>query len=154
MAGGTRRCCDCRGTVSVLLGAREPFPDLTLFSSTVYLGVTVDDGEPATADIEMRPRQAIVPVIAANYATNAGHAVQATNLVGGIPGAIPVGGITMYGGEESDLPPNWKICNGQRVRDAESPFDGKGCLICRACSSEVLMGVRDHSPRVVVIGTV
>ena len=42
-----------------------------MFNQTVYLGVTVDDGEPATADIEMRPRQAIVPIIAATHAAEA-----------------------------------------------------------------------------------
>ena len=106
------------GRFSVLLGAREPFPDLALFRQTVYLGVTVDDGEPATADIEMRPRQAIVPVIAANYAAKAGHADQT-------PGDVPVGGITIYGGKEAELPGNWKICNGQQVSDPDSRFYGQ-----------------------------
>jgi microcystin-dependent protein len=43
---------------------------LKVFNRTVYLGVTIDDGDPATADIEMRPRQAIVPVISAILARN------------------------------------------------------------------------------------
>lgn len=106
------------GRFSVLLGAREPFPDLALFRHTVYLGVTVDDGEPATADVEMRPRQAIVPVIASSYAANAGRAEHT-------PGEVPVGGITMYGGTEAGLPANWRICNGQRVEDPDSPFNGE-----------------------------
>ena len=106
------------GRFSVLLGVGEPFPDLALFRQTVYLGVTVDDGEPATADIEMRPRQAIVPVIAASYSATAGHADQT-------PGEVPVGGITMYGGTEGELPANWRICNGDVVVDPLSPFDGK-----------------------------
>ena len=64
------------GRFSVLLGARQPFPAEVLddFKRTVYLGLTVDDGEPATADIEMRPRQAIVPVIAARRALRADRA--------------------------------------------------------------------------------
>ena len=67
------------GRFSVLLGARQPFPADVLddFKSTVYLGLTVDDGQPATADIEMRPRQAIVPVITARQALRADRADRA-----------------------------------------------------------------------------
>ena len=107
------------GRFSVLLGAREPFPNLTMFNQTVYLGVTVDDGEPATADVEMRPRQAIVPVIAAVHAAEADAAEIAERALS----EIPVGGITMFFGLERDLPGNWKICNGQLVDDPNSPFD-------------------------------
>src|SRR6266849_6516965 len=59
------------GRFSVLLGSRIELPAATSFSSTLYLGLTVDDGNPATADVEMRPRQALVPVINAVYARNA-----------------------------------------------------------------------------------
>jgi hypothetical protein len=59
------------GRFSVLLGLRNALPGPSAFSKTLYLGITVDDGDPATADVEMRPRQAIVPVI---YATNSGNA--------------------------------------------------------------------------------
>ena len=79
-------------------GRVKPFPNLTMFNQTVYLGVTVDDGEPATADVEMRPRQAIVPVIAAVHAAEADRAHA---LLGGIPGELPVGGIAMYFGNET-----------------------------------------------------
>src|SRR5262249_27857619 len=56
---------------SVLLGSRTELPAAPNFNSTLYLGITVDDGNPATADVEMRPRQALVPVISASYASNA-----------------------------------------------------------------------------------
>ena len=110
------------GRFSVLLGARIPFRDLGMFKRTVYLGVTIDDGIPETADIEMRPRQAIVPVISASYAAEADRAHA---LLGGIPGEIPVGGITMYGGAEASLPDNWVICDGRVVNDPLSPFHGR-----------------------------
>lgn len=58
------------GRFSVLLGSRTELPANTNFNSTLYLGITVDDGNPATADVEMRPRQALVPVISAKYAQN------------------------------------------------------------------------------------
>ena len=59
------------GRFSVLLGSRTQLPGTSYFNSTLYLGITVDDGNPATADVEMRPRQALVPVISASYARNA-----------------------------------------------------------------------------------
>jgi hypothetical protein len=60
------------GRFSVLLGSRTLLPAQTYFNSTLYLGITVDDGNPATADVELRPRQALVPVVSASYAKNAG----------------------------------------------------------------------------------
>jgi len=59
------------GRFSVLLGSRTQLPAQSYFNSTLYLGITVDDGNPQTADVEMRPRQALVPVISARYAQNA-----------------------------------------------------------------------------------
>src|SRR6266542_4042460 len=59
------------GRFSVLLGSRTELPGTTNFNATLYLGITVDDGNPATADVEMRPRQALVPVISASYAKEA-----------------------------------------------------------------------------------
>lgn len=58
------------GRFTALLGSRNPFPNPKQFSKTVYLGITLDDGDPSTADVEMRPRQAIVPLI---YALNSGN---------------------------------------------------------------------------------
>jgi len=58
------------GRFSVLLGSRTQLPPPSYFSATLYLGITVDDGNPATADVEMRPRQALVPVIFAKEAAN------------------------------------------------------------------------------------
>ena len=59
------------GHFNALLGSRTPFPSLDLFSGLLFLGITVDDGDPTTVDIEMRPRQAIVPVINAFHSNNA-----------------------------------------------------------------------------------
>jgi len=59
------------GRFSVLLGSRTELPAAPNFNTTLYLGITVDDGNPTTADVEMRPRQALVPVMSANYAKHA-----------------------------------------------------------------------------------
>lgn len=112
------------GRFSVLLGSRTPFSDLSMLKRTVYLGVTVDDGDLATAAVEMRPRQAIVPVIAAVYATQADHAKEALRAHNANT-EIPIGGITMYYGKEEDLQENWRICDGNEVRDPASPFVGQ-----------------------------
>jgi len=56
-----------QGRFSVLLGSRQPLR-ISDFRQTVYLGVTVDDGDPTTIDVEMRPRQAVVPVLFARAA--------------------------------------------------------------------------------------
>jgi hypothetical protein len=53
------------GRFSVLLGVRTPLPDARLFDRPLYLGITLDDSDSTTADIEMRPRQVLVPVIGA-----------------------------------------------------------------------------------------
>ncbi len=60
------------GRFSVLLGSRTELPDAPNFNTTLYLGITVDDGNAATADVEMRPRQALVPIVSASYSKNAG----------------------------------------------------------------------------------
>ena len=133
-----------------------PFRDLGMFKQTVYLGVTIDDGIPETADIEMRPRQAIVPVIAAVHAAKADQAKEAeyaeyareaevSHRAIGADSEIPVGGITIYFGLERDLPENWKICNGQPVNDPESRFDGRVLpdlqgLFVRGAASEFAVG--------------
>ena len=59
------------GRFSVLLGSRTMLPAASFSNTTLYLGITVDDGDPQTADVEMRPRQALVPVLSARYAQNA-----------------------------------------------------------------------------------
>jgi hypothetical protein len=65
------------GRFSVLLGSRVPLPDAKTFAASLYLGITIVDGQSQTADIEMRPRQAIIPVPAAIWANDsqklAGH---------------------------------------------------------------------------------
>lgn len=42
-----------------------------------------------------------------------------------IPNGFPVGAVSMYFGNENDLPGNWKVANGQRVTDPDSPFFGE-----------------------------
>jgi hypothetical protein len=59
------------GRFNVLLGSRTPFPSFDIFSGPLYLGITIDDGDPSTVDVEMRPRQTIVPVISAFHSNNA-----------------------------------------------------------------------------------
>jgi microcystin-dependent protein len=59
------------GRFSVILGSRTELPGPTNFNATLYLGITIDDDDPATADVEMRPRQALVPVVSATYAKHA-----------------------------------------------------------------------------------
>jgi microcystin-dependent protein len=59
------------GRFSVLLGSRNALPAYSTFNATLYLGLTVDDGDPQTTDVEMRPRQALVPVMSASYAREA-----------------------------------------------------------------------------------
>jgi hypothetical protein len=49
------------GRFSVLLGSKTPFSEEIVLNKTVYLGITVDDGKSGTVDVEMRPRQAVVP---------------------------------------------------------------------------------------------
>jgi len=53
------------GVFSVLLGSHSPLPGAKMFLKTVFLGITVDDGDPNTVDVEMRPRQALVPALSA-----------------------------------------------------------------------------------------
>jgi microcystin-dependent protein len=59
------------GRFSVLLGSRSRLPSAERFTSTIYLGITIDDSDPATADIEMRPRQALVPIVSSQISKNA-----------------------------------------------------------------------------------
>jgi len=59
------------GRFNVLLGSRSQLPNAERFTRTVYLGITIDDGDPATVDIEMRPRQALIPIVASQISKNA-----------------------------------------------------------------------------------
>lgn len=123
------------GRFSVLLGDTVPFPeDLgVFFGRTVYVGVTADNGDPDAAEVEMRPRQAIVPVVASRWAADADRATVAERALTAdraavadrAPGELPVGGITMFHGDAEDLPPNWLICDGQGVDDPDSPLNGQ-----------------------------
>lgn len=168
------------GRFSVLLGSRTMLPAQSYFNSTLYLGITVDDGNPATADVEMRSRQAIVPVISARYAQNADKlrgydwsALFGTNnpVDGKIPGSkiandsvtgaqiatdgvgtnelqnsavisakirdaavveaklapglfVPVGGIVMWWGTRSSIPPNFELCDGNSPTTSGATLSG------------------------------
>jgi len=115
------------GRFSVLLGSRTQLPGTSYFNSTLYLGITVDDGNPATDDIEMRPRQALVPVISASYARNADKlqgydwsaAFGTNNPLGRILEqklpigvTVPVGGVIMWWGNINAIPDGFEICDG------------------------------------------
>lgn len=115
------------GRFTVLLGTLNEFEDLSLFNSTVYLGITPDDGNPATADVELRPRQAIVPIIAAVHSVTSEHAKLAdvARACPSIIGEVPIGGILPYFGTEASLPANFMICAGQSVSDPTSPLNGQ-----------------------------
>ena len=138
------------GRFSVLLGEREPFPDDLgmFFGRTVYVGVTVDNGDREVADVEMRPRQAIVPVVASRWAADAGRAERAGEAdralaadraatadralaadraatADRVPSEVPLGGVVMFYGDPGELPTNWLICDGRTVEDPESPLDGR-----------------------------
>ncbi|MCC6362152.1 MAG: hypothetical protein IT165_01430 [Bryobacterales bacterium] len=127
------------GYFSVLLGSRTSFPSVEMFQNVVYLGITIDDGKPETADIELRPRQAITPVIAAVHARSSDDAKRAKDAVHAeradlatkatladrTPGEVPIGGIVPYSGDPVSLPENWKLCNNDLVNDPRSPFNGK-----------------------------
>ena len=118
------------GNFSVLLGTLIPFPTPSLFRRTVYLGVTLDDGDPSTAAVEMRPRQAIVPIISSSFSKESERAETADLAIRAYSAnradsEIPVGGITIFYGDEEMLPNNWRICNGQRIEEPRSPFYGK-----------------------------
>lgn len=115
-----------KGFFNVLLGPYDIDGDpiaQAFTGSNRFVEVTVEDGQPNL------PRQ---QVFSAPYALTS-------------MGEIPVGGIIMWSGKSSGLPDNWKICNGRRVLDPESPFNGKTLPDLRArfvrgagSSSEVL----------------
>ena len=140
------------GRFSVLLGDRHPFPDApprgplgVLVGRTMYVGVTVDNGDRDVADVEMRPRQAIVPVVASRWAVDADHAAVADRalaadhaavadralaadraiLADRVLGEVPVGGVVMFHGDPAELPTNWLLCDGRMVDDPDSPLSGK-----------------------------
>ena len=94
-----------KGFFNVILGPYDingkPIA-LAFTASNRFLAVTVNNGKP------ILPRQQVLGV---PYAlTSAGN--------------VPIGGITMFFGNQDELPANWKICNGQQVEDPESPFNG------------------------------
>ncbi len=72
-------------------------------SSDRFVEVTVEDAEPNL------PRQQVF----------------STPFALGSLGGTPVGGIIMFNGAPIELPGNWRLCNGQRVGDRDSPFYGK-----------------------------
>lgn len=169
------------GRFSVLLGDLEPFPDApplgplgVLVGRTMYVGVTVDNDDPDVADIEMRPRQAIVPVVASRWASDADRASEADRalaanratvadraltadraaVAGRVPSEVPVGGVVMFHGKPEELPTNWLLCDGRTVEDPESPFVGQTVpdlrgLFVRGASDGSVGGIRggDYEPR-------
>ncbi|TBD34342.1 tail fiber protein [Rhizobium ruizarguesonis] len=127
------------GYFSALLGSQTAFPDPTIFKGVVYLGITIDDGDPQTADVELRPRQAITPSIAAfqariaddaarsqeaQHAQRADLALRAT-VADGVAGEVPIGGIVPFSGDPVNLPAAWRLCDGSLIDDPDSPLKGQ-----------------------------
>lgn len=130
------------GRFGVLLGSRQALPDTSYFNSTLYLGITVDDGDSATVDVEMRPRQALVPVVSARYASNADKldgydwssimtggntnpsvsTIAEAKLPAGI--VVPVGAVIMWWGSASSIPPNFELCDGSAPSTASATLTG------------------------------
>ncbi|MCM2374708.1 tail fiber domain-containing protein [Aporhodopirellula aestuarii] len=69
------------GLVNLLIGSNKAFPaDPKFFAQTLFVGVTVDkDNDPLTPDLEMVPRQQLLPALFAHGAKHALRADIATN---------------------------------------------------------------------------
>jgi hypothetical protein len=154
------------GYFSVLLGSVTAFPDLAMFRDVVYVGITIDDGDPQTADVELRPRQAITPVLAAVHArlsedaTRAGEAQHAeradlalrANVADRAAGEVPVGGIVPYYGDPAQLPSSWRLCDGTAITDADSPLNGQRSpdlrgMFVRGVDVQTALGAADGQDR-------
>ena len=95
-----------KGFFNVLLGPYDIDGDpiaRAFTESNRFVEVTVGDDGPVL------PRQ---QVLSAPYALKS-------------VGDVPVGGITMFFGEEEALPENWEICDGRSVDDLDSPLHGR-----------------------------
>lgn len=106
------------GNVSVLLGS---ITDMDLvFDEPCYLGIQVGSNP------EMTPRQKLLPAFQATAANKlvVTHADEKRSEFGANR-LVPIGLIAPYFGNPSDLPDNWKVCDGQKVIDTESPLNGK-----------------------------
>lgn len=110
------------GMVNVVLGSVTPFPESATFDAARYVSVSV--GESCTEMTTLEPRQQIISAV---------HAVDADR-VSGSPGGflansveiVPIGTITSwFGNPNTDLPSNWKLCNGQTINDSESTLNGQ-----------------------------
>ena len=60
-------------------------------------------------------------------------------------GGLPIGSITMFSGSPDDLPENWRICNGQKISDKESPFNGENLpdlrgMFVRGAENQLMVG--------------
>ncbi|MCM2374711.1 hypothetical protein [Aporhodopirellula aestuarii] len=64
------------GLANLLIGSKDAFPsNPDFFAKTVFVGVTIDtDNDPATADLELVPRQQYVPALYAHHAGTANDA--------------------------------------------------------------------------------
>ena len=94
-----------KGFFNVLLGPHDTngHPISRAFTSSQrFVEVTINDNPPIT------PRH---QVFSAPYALTS-------------PGDVPVGTITIFYGGANNLPAHWRICNGDLVTDAASPFNG------------------------------
>ena len=96
----------------------------------LYVGITIDaDGKPETPDLELVPRQVLLPAM---YAHEAGNAAEARHAVAAddsrtIQGAdivkltVPVGTVVAFAGPAERIPTGdgWLPCDGRPLRSAD-----------------------------------
>lgn len=120
------------GMVNVFLGSISPLTSID-FGATRHLGITVDiDQNPNTPDVEMVPRQMIIPAFwakKADWSANSGKlagfdwgvllsqgnnpqigTISEQRLPGGV--TVPIGGVLMWWGSVSSIPPGFELCDG------------------------------------------
>jgi hypothetical protein len=133
------------GLVNVLIGSVISLEDVSpeKFSLPIYVGITVDaDRNALTPDLELVPRQVLIPAI---YAYDAGNSrllsgygwesilykpdpLNPNPATGTLRGEVPIGTIMSWAGNPAELRtkyPQWRLCDGSAVNDVESIFNGK-----------------------------
>ncbi|MCM2374707.1 tail fiber domain-containing protein [Aporhodopirellula aestuarii] len=66
------------GLVNLIAGSIKPLPAGEVFGNVIFVGITIDeDGDPTTPDLEMVPRQQLIPALFAHSAFKAKEAKRA-----------------------------------------------------------------------------
>ena len=115
----------------------------------VILGPYDTDGNPI-ADAFVAPNRFVEVTVAGDEPILPRQQVYSVPFALASLNGLPIGGITMFSGNPDDLPDNWKVCNGQRVNDSASPFNGRSLpdlrgLFVRGADSNNVVGRRDGS---------